>query len=273
MKDRILVFTDLDGTLLDHTTYSYRAALPAIKMLRGRKIPLIICTSKTRAEVEVVRRRLQNTDPFIVENGGAVFVPEGYFPDEVLAAGKDAPYRVIEIGTPYELLLEAFSGIKDRLPGKARGFADLSVEEIAKLTGLSHTEAALAKKREYDEPFLVEDPSLLPAIEREAAASGLKITRGGRFFHLTGDNDKGKAVRCLQAFYARTAGGILRSVGLGDSLNDLPLLEAVDFPVLVQKPNGQYDASVRLPNLIFAPGVGPAGWRAAVVDLVSRLGN
>lgn len=273
MKERILVFTDLDGTLLDHATYSFRAALPAVSLLRQRKIPLIICTSKTRAEVEVVRLRLGNTDPFIVENGGAVFVPDGYFPGAISAAAKASVYRIIEIGTPYAMLLEAFSRMKDRLPGKVKGFADLSVEEVAELTGLSRPEAALAKKREYDEPFLIEDPSLIPAMERAAADSGLKITRGGRFFHLTGDNDKGTAVRRLQALYARTAGGTLRSIGIGDSLNDLPLLAAVDFPVLVQKPGGKYDSTVRLPNLILAAGVGPAGWRMAVVDLVKRLGN
>jgi mannosyl-3-phosphoglycerate phosphatase len=273
MKNRILVFTDLDGTLLDHTTYSFRGALPAIKMLRQRKIPVIICTSKTRAEVEVVRLALRNSDPFIVENGGAVFLPDGYFPGEIPAARKDSAYRVIELGTPYPTLVDAFSRIKSRLPGKARGFADLSIKEVAGLTGLSRREAALAKKREYDEPFLVEDPSLISTIQRMAAASGLKITRGGRFFHLTGDNDKGRAVRRLQALYARTAGGPLRSIGLGDSQNDLPLLEAVDFPVLVKKPGGQYDSAVRVPNLILAPGVGPAGWRAAVLELVGRYGG
>jgi len=271
MDNRILVFTDLDGTLLDLRTYSYKAALPAVQMIRRRKIPLIICTSKTRAEVEVVRKRLQNTDPFIVENGGAVFIPDGYFPGEIPAARKDSGYRVIEFGTPYLNLVDAFSRIKSHLPGKARGFSDLSIKEVAGLTGLSRREAGLAKRRAYDEPFLVEDPSIIPIIQEMAAFFGLRITQGGRFYHLTGDNDKGRAVRRLQALYARAAGGPVRSIGLGDSRNDVPLLKAVDFPVLVQKPSGEYDPAVRLDNLIFAPGAGPAGWCAAVVDQVSRL--
>ncbi|MDH7513785.1 MAG: hypothetical protein QHH14_12635 [Clostridiales bacterium] len=200
-------------------------------------------------------------------------MPEGYFPGQIRGAKEDPPYLVIEFGTPYDKLLEAFSCIKDRLPGKAKGFADLSVKEVAELTGLSRPEAALAKKREYDEAFLVEDSSFIPAIERAAAACGLKITRGGRFFHLTGDNDKGRAVRRLQALFVRTAGGPLRSIGLGDSQNDLPLLEAVDIPVLVQKPGGQYHSAVHVPRLIYAPGVGPAGWRAAVLELVGRSGG
>src|SRR2546423_300740 len=70
-----VVFTDLDGTLLDAETYRYDAARQGLDRLREHAIPLIICTSKTRAEVEPLRNELGNTDPFIVENGGALYVP------------------------------------------------------------------------------------------------------------------------------------------------------------------------------------------------------
>jgi mannosyl-3-phosphoglycerate phosphatase len=271
MKDRILVFTDLDGTLLDHQTYSFDSARPALRLLREKGIPLIICTSKTRAEIEAVRVVLNNTDPFISENGGGIFIPEGYFSHELPWSKKDSNYQVIELGTPYPQLREVFSQIKEHLPGKVMGFGDFTVEDVASLTGLSPREAALAKKREYDEPFLLEDLSALEKVREMVQPAGLKITEGGRFFHLTGDNDKGKASRLLQSVYAGAEGFAGRSIGLGDSLNDLALLEAVDFPVIIQKPGGQYDPSVRVCNLIYAPGVGPIGWRKAVLDIVERL--
>jgi len=271
MNDRILVFTDLDGTLLDHRTYSFEPARPALRLLRESGIPLIICTSKTRAEVEVIREALGNTDPFVVENGGAVFVPEGHVSIELRAARRDSGYFVVELGTSYPRILEVFSRIKERLPARLRGFSDLTVEEVARLTGLSLDEAARAKKREYDEPFVLDDPATNLDIVREMAESaGLSITRG-RFFHLTGDNDKGRAVKLVTEIYAQTDGIAPRSIGLGDSPNDLPLLENVDFPVLVQKPGGRYEPSIRLNNLIFAPGEGPIGWSVAVRELVERL--
>jgi len=271
MKNRILVFTDLDGTLLDHKTYSFDPARPALRLLREKGIPLIICTSKTRAEIENVRLALDNGDPFIAENGGAIFIPDGYFPDELPEAKRISGYQVIELGTLYPRLLQVFSLIKERLPGKLKGFGDFAAEDVARLTGLSLREAGLAKKREFDEPFLLKDPSVLETIQDMARASGMKITRGGRFFHLTGDNDKGKAVRLLQRIYAEAEGCPAKSIGLGDSLNDLPLLGAVDFPVLVQKPGGLYDSSIRLRHLVFAPGEGPLGWCAAVLESVERL--
>jgi mannosyl-3-phosphoglycerate phosphatase len=161
--------------------------------------------------------------------------------------------------------------MKERLPGRLRGFSDMTVEEVAHLTGLSLEEAARAKIREYDEPFLLDDPPLnLDTVKRTAESTGLSITRG-RFFHLTGDNDKGRAVGVVKDFYSQAGGIAPRTIGLGDSPNDLPLLENVDFPILVQKPGGQYEPSVRLDNLILAPGEGPIGWCVAVRELVGRL--
>ena len=271
MRHRILVFTDLDGTLLDSLTYSFEPARPVLIRLRELGIPVIICTSKTRAEVEVIRAALGSADPFVIENGAAVFIPRGHFSIEIPAARWDPGFIIIELGTPYARILNIFSRIKDALPGRLRGFSDLSVEEVARLTRLSEEEAARAKKREYDEPFLLDDPAAnLEAVKKIAGSAGLSITRG-RFFHLTGDNDKGRAVNLLKDIYARALGNAPRTIGLGDSPNDVPLLENVDFPVLVQKPGGQYEPSIRLDNLILAPGEGPVGWSLAVRELVERL--
>jgi mannosyl-3-phosphoglycerate phosphatase len=272
MRQRILVFTDLDGTLLDHVSYSFEPARPALRLLREKRIPLIICSSKTRAEIEPIRRELANTDPFISENGGAVFIPEGYFSQEIPLARKESEYHILELGTPYPKLREAMSNLQADRPGQLRGFGDLTVDEVAALTGLSRPEAELAKKREYDEPFLMDEAASIGTIREMAEKAGLKITQGGRFFHLMGDNDKGKAVRLLRTIYENEGCRSLRTIGLGDSPNDLPLLKNVDFPVLVQKPGGRYDPSVRASGLIRAPGEGPSGWRETVLELVGRLG-
>jgi mannosyl-3-phosphoglycerate phosphatase len=269
-----LIFTDLDGTLLDHLTYSFQPALPALNALKEKGIPLVFCTSKTRAETEKVRRRAKNTHPFIVENGGAIFIPEGYFPlksdlttASVREVEKDEKYQVIELGTPYAHLREVLSKIQAQYPGQIRGFGDLSVDEIAKLCDLSPEEASLARQREYDEPFVLDEESLKTKIQEDARLSNLQVTRGGRFYHLMGANDKGKATLNLIEIY-RKQFEALKSIGLGDSLNDLPMLAAVDIPVLLPKANGRYDSSVKLPGLTFAKNTGPAGWCDAVLQIL-----
>ncbi len=266
----LLVFTDLDGTLLDHDNYAYASALPAITILKEKNVPLIFCTSKTRAEIEEIQLQLDNLHPFISENGGALFIPKGYFSHRFHFTRENSHYLIVELGTPYPKLREVLNQMNTLFPGKLRGFGDLTPQEVADFCGLSLSQATLAKKREYDEPFILEDESLEDALEEIAIRSHLQINRGGRFYHLIGNSDKGKAVLQLRDLYSQKSTN-LKTVALGDSLNDLPMLKAVEYPILVQKPDGSYDSSVKLDNLILAPGSGPKGWCRALLKLLNEI--
>jgi len=70
-----LIFTDLDGTLLDAETYSWQEAGEALDLCRRHRVPVILASSKTRAEIEILRDRMMLSDPFISENGGGIFLP------------------------------------------------------------------------------------------------------------------------------------------------------------------------------------------------------
>ncbi|MCK5011100.1 MAG: HAD-IIB family hydrolase, partial [Deltaproteobacteria bacterium] len=263
-------FTDLDGTLLDHDNYSFASALPAITILKEKNVPLIFCTSKTRAEIEEIQLQLDNLHPFISENGGALFIPKGYFSHRFHFTRENSHYLIVELGTPYPKLREVLNQMNTLFPGKLRGFGDLTPQEVADFCGLSLSQATLAKKRDYDEPFILEDESLEDALEEIAIRSHLQINRGGRFYHLIGNSDKGKAVLQLRDLYGQKSTN-LKTVALGDSLNDLPMLKAVEYPILVQKPDGSYDPSVKLDNLILAPGSGPEGWCRALLKLLNEI--
>lgn len=263
---KTIVITDLDGTLLDAATYSYAPALPVLDAIRIRGIPLILCSSKTRAEMEVLRRELGNHHPFVTENGGGIFIPEGYF-----AALADAEfyggYRLIRLGTPYAEVRRRFVQLREELGAKVRGFGDMRDEEVAVLTGLTLPGAKHARERDFDEPFVfdgVADERFLQAIE----AAGLVWTQG-RLFHIMGMHDKGKAVGRLKSLYEKKLGRVT-SIGLGDSLNDLPMLQAVDHPVLVRREDGSYDRRVAVPGLQRTNLPGPAGWNEAVHQLLSE---
>src|SRR5262245_41291015 len=195
---RFVAFTDLDGSLLDSLTYSFEPARQALHALQHRGIPLVLVSSKTRAEMEPLRRRLRHRDPFIVENGAAVFIPHGIFEFPLERVRRRSSYDVIELGLPYHMLRDVLKQVEDAVETPLRGFGDLSVEEIMLLTGLSRRDAVLAKQREYDEPYVVEGPpSLIEEVCRQIVTRGLRWTKGGRLFHLTGDNDKGQAAALL----------------------------------------------------------------------------
>ncbi len=262
---KIVIVTDLDGSLLDARTYSYEEARPALERIARDDVPLVLCSSKTRAELEWYRRGLQNRHPFIAENGGAIFVPEGYFPFPVEGDLKNA-YRVLPLGGGYNDIRRRFRALRDRLRIAVRGFGDMDVSEIMALTGLEREDARRAMMREYEEPFVfagAPDERFLQAIEAE----GLRWTQG-RFFHIMGTYHKGKAVNILKGLYER-AHGAVTVIGLGDGLNDLPLLLAVDRPVLIRRPDGSHDTRIDIPGLYRTGGVGPAGWNEAVLRELS----
>jgi mannosyl-3-phosphoglycerate phosphatase len=268
MKNYV-VFTDLDGTLLDHTTYSYAPALPALNLLKALDIPLLFCTSKTRKETLGLARELGINHPFITENGGGIFIPYGYpLPSHPAERIKGA-YRVIVLGASIEDIRTAFKTIRKRY--RLRGFSDMSAAELAREAGLSELQASAALERDFSEPFLfLDDERKLEEFAREISALGFRLTRGGRFFHLIGPHaDKGEAVSCLAELYRRQSPQ-MTTLALGDSPNDLAMLKAVDMPFLVQRPDGTYDPEVRFPSLRFAGGVGPEGWNRAILEVLHR---
>jgi mannosyl-3-phosphoglycerate phosphatase len=198
MTPPFVVFSDLDGCLLDRRTFSAEAARPAVDALAEAGIPLVFCTSQTRAEVEHHRRVLDNDDPFVVENGGAIFIPRGYFPFPHALTRTEGPYAVVELGVRYERLVRLFQDLRRTTGLDLRGFSDMTVNEIASRTGLDHAAAERAKVRDYDEPFTA---NLTPIEEgiliEEARSRGLTISRAGRFLHLMGGHSKGLAAELL----------------------------------------------------------------------------
>jgi mannosyl-3-phosphoglycerate phosphatase family protein len=265
----LVIFTDLDGTLLDQRTYSWAAAEPALRRIERLQIPLVFCSSKTRAEITVLRERMGNAHPFISENGGGIFIPPGYFAG-LEGVPLTAGLSTIALGAPYALLRAEFVELRRKLNVAVRGFGDMSDVEIAALTGLPREETDLARQRDFDEPFVFDagiDTRFLRAIEE----AGRHWTRGN-LYHLMGDHDKGRAVRILHDLFAGRHAAV-ESAGLGDSFNDLPMLRAVDRPVLVRRPGGGFDPQVDFPGLAKTRGEGPAGWNEAVLALLDEEGG
>jgi len=269
---KLIIFTDLDGTLLDHSGYSFEAALPALGLVKERDIPLVICSSKTRREIEHYRKKLSNNHPFISENGGGIYIPEDYFrfnmQDSKLKIEAEGGYTIIRLGAKYADLRRALQELQT--DGFAiKGFGDMTVEEVSAATGLSMDEAEMARDRDFDEPFIItgqiDELPLLAAIR----GKGLNSTQG-QFFHILGNSDKGKAVSILTDLYRQLYGGTV-TVAIGDSPNDIPMLERVDHPVVVRKHDRTYDSRINVPGLMKADGIGPIGWNRAVVELIKNL--
>lgn len=273
MAEQMIIFTDLDGTLLDAQDYSFAAAQPALRAAQERGVPIIFCSSKTRAEMEVIQAECGLTAPFIVENGGAIFIPAQYFPFPLTAAKAAGDYRVLELGASYTEVVAAFRRLRMETACQMTGFSDLTSGEIAADCGLSLSAAKHAKAREYSEPFRFDETDLtkIEAALQHIVQSGWRFSIGGRYHHLHGNTDKGLAVQRLCELFQQQYDTIF-TVGLGDSLNDLPMLRAVDLPVLVRRPSGLLypEVVVEIPHVRPTQNIGPAGWCEAVLEILEE---
>ena len=277
---RWVVFTELDGTLLEPPTFRYDEARQALDRLQKEGVPLVICTGKTRAETEHFRREMSNRDPFIVENGGAVYIPEGYFKTPPAGSITRHAYHVLEYGVPYARLREALRTIESAVELKLTGFGDMTIDEIVRRTGLEQPDAERARQREYDEPFVSNGgaavtPETLAQIREAAAQLGLTVFAGERFLHLTGGTDKGRACRVLIDLFRKHYGSGLQTAAFGSTSNEIAMLEVVDRPFLVARSEGTPNKSLsRLDRLTRLSGVGPIGWAEGtnrILDEASRM--
>jgi mannosyl-3-phosphoglycerate phosphatase len=269
----LLIFTDLDGTLLDSDTYHYEFALPVLEELHRRSIPVIPVTSKTRQEVQLLRRAIAPDDPFIVENGSGVFISAEdtrfSFPQWLQAASE---LHTIQLGCTYSEVRYALRLLEEKLGVSLTGFGDMHVEDIVRHTGLSTEAATQAKSREFSEPFITPHSISIDRIEQSAQELGFRVVVGDRFCHLLGEHaGKGKAAQLLiqahQQAHPRTP---VHTLGLGNSPNDRELLAVMDTAIIIPSDTGPHPELANM-GWHVASNPGCIGWADSVAEWCDRL--
>jgi len=265
-----LISTDMDGTLLNHEDYSWEPVKPCLAYLQSQQIPVILNTSKTYAEVITWVQRLALSYPFIVENGSAIYCPQGYFPADLLdQSGYDwhmrHGYQLIALGKP---LAELQAFLQQESP-PANSLVDCPLDEAIELTGLSPEEAQQARQREFTLPLAFTDPARQQAFARRAQKQGYQLLQGGRFAHLMGACDKGKAIKVLVDLYEKMSGRRPRLVALGDSGNDRAMLEVADKAVVIRNHKGDW-LTVSGGSVYNTHFPAPNGWVEGVVQALSE---
>lgn len=270
-QSEVIIATDLDGTLLDHDTYQWQVAKPALTELARRDIPVVIVTSKTVAEIVELRKSLGNEHPFIAENGGVLCVPDDYFaqlPEEFVAL-PEYGLQAVWLGAEYHDIRAALDKVRQETDWQFRGFGDMTDAEVADLTSMDMSQATLARQRLSSEPLLWQDRDLdLPKFIDWLYEYSLQVQRGGRFLHVTGHSDKGRALNVMCALWAERP----QIIALGDSSNDLPLFDEADQSFLVQRGDGTHiDVPVHT-GVQKINAKGPEGWNQAVLNWLAAHG-
>lgn len=294
------MFTDIDGTLVDINTAEYgKETDKLIRLIKERNIPLILTSAKTRLEQNKIREDLGISDPFIVENGGAIVIPKGYFPDYALRdikyplretqetknEARDVNHEiVVELGKPADYIRAKLSDIRKKYSINFRGVADISVEKLSNLALISREQAKRMAQRNYGETILQIQSEDIARFIKYVQEDGMKVIHGGRFFDVTVGTDKGIAVGILKKLFKDKFHNNVTFFGIGDSTNDIPMLNLMDIPILVQRQDSSWvdDGEIKMKNavdssrissnkLIKIEGIGPNGWENAIHKIILEL--
>ena len=253
---RYLLFSDVDGTMLDVETYRWEEALPGIECARRHGVPIIFNTSKTEQETRKLGENLGIHAPFSIENGGAVYVPPGTFGD----GGEEG---LIPFGSPYPVIRAALDELAPSF--RFQGISDMNEEEVEAACGLPPGAVAAARDRRFTEPLVWRDePQRLDEFAEQLRSRGLTLKRGDRFVHVMGETDKRVALECLVPRYRRRHPEAV-SVALGNGPNDLGMMAAADIAVVINNPGGR---NIQYPGARVPEGTGPAAWSRAVQALL-----
>ena len=271
-----VIITDLDYTLLD-SNYSFEPASEVLTELRRRGIPVILCTSKTFAETDYFRRKMGLDDPFVVENGGAFYIPETFLKKWGLNHIKvEGEFFRKAFGVPIKQLESFIEAFRKKTSAPLKTYFEMDRKQLLALTGLPPHLLELSLRREFDLPFIFQKNGdrFRASLEEEAGKQSLKVQKGGIFYHLSGTHTKATALKELFSFLSPLFDSA-EKIALGDSPNDLEMLREADIPVIVAKPGGVHDTYLvkALRGAVLSEGVGPEGWARAVLSILKKGGE
>lgn len=268
-KSKLLVVTDLDGTLLD-SSYCWEAARGSVELLHQLNFPLVLNSSKTFAEMTELANDLSITTPLIAENGGVIVVPS----DSPLAATLKSDQsengcRLEFPGLSRDFILEKAHSLRTENGYDFAGFADWNADEIARRTGLGVHSSKLAGERHATEPIIWNDSeSRWNKFVQGLSTHGIRAIRGGQFIHLMGDADKASSMLVvLRLFEESEPETNWVTVALGDSENDLAMLSAADLAVVIPNAHGNL-LEPTAPKVFNAADSGPVGWHDAMQAII-----
>jgi mannosyl-3-phosphoglycerate phosphatase len=267
----LVVYTDLDGTLLDHDNYSFEAALPSLQRLQRLGVPVVPVTSKTLAELDMLLTSLAITGPCIAENGGLIALPPGYFKEQptLKPVGR---FQVEYLSLEYSAITGLLESLRHEFGFAFTGFADMDDGRVAELTGLDLAAAGLARRRLCSEPLLwLDTAAAFDEFARRLAQHGCTLVKGGRFFHVLGQTDKAQAMQRLNHRFSQAGFSGFTSIALGDSPNDSLMLEAADVAVVIRRKDGSSLQLETHGKTFTTRASGPAGWHEFFAENLDSL--
>ena len=262
-KFTIVIFTDLDGSLLHRDTFKFDSIKDYIKSLINMGIIIIPNSSKTEKEIEKFNEELGVSLPYISENGSSIHglnLITSNFPDKlILSREKEELLKIFENKVPVKLKEKCFQILK------------MSRKEQEKILGQEDEKLKFALNRKYTLPFLFKgNKSEKKKLLKILNSNSLTLQEGGRVFNLCDNINKVKSMNRVIKILKKTEDKI-KTIAVGDNYNDLDMLRSCDIPCLVF--NDQFiQDQINIENLIFSNKPSPEGWADVIKTALVKLG-
>ena len=256
----LMVFTDLDGSLLEPKTYSFELAKPGLRELSANNTVPVFASSKTCKEISNLQKITGLFGPLICENGAAIF------------DNSEIETTLIKVfGEPRVTWMADLNRLRKELDADFTGFADLSLTELINLTGLSAEAAADSLAREFSEPITWKDSrEKLDQFKIKLRALNLVALEGGQFISIQSNFDKGLAMRWWISRLKKISPTI---IALGDSPNDTSMLSAADIAVVIRSAKSESLEIIGPQKIIYTAKEGPEGWSEGIIKATSLINS
>ncbi len=254
---KVLIFTDLDGSLLHRDTFKFDEIKDYLKHLISRGIFIIPNTSKTEKEILEFNNDLGLSLPYICENGAAI--------NGLDLLNANLPKKLI-LSREKDDLLNIFKNIVPiNLQNKCKWLTEMDKKNQSLIFGLQDKKLKMALERQYTIPFIFNGTkNEKKEVSKFVKKEGLYLQEGGRVINLTDRINKAKALQVFVRFYKKYQKNI-KTIAVGDNFNDLDMLKISDFPCLVFNDEFRLD-EIPINNLITTNKPSPEGW-ADVIKL------
>jgi len=259
---KILVFTDLDGTLLHRDTFKFDEIKIYLNKLLSKGIYIIPNTSKTEKEILKFNNELGSSLPYISENGSAINgldLLNSNLPKElILSREKDSLIKIFEKSVPVNL------------QNKCKWLSEMDKKKQILIFGLEDYKLKMALDRKYTVPFLFEgNKSERNELSKIVKNKGLALQEGGRVINLSDKVNKAKALQVFVRFFKKNNKNV-KTIAVGDNYNDLDMLKISDFPCLVFNDKFTLD-EIHIKNLITTNKPSPEGWADVIKKALVKV--
>jgi mannosyl-3-phosphoglycerate phosphatase len=256
----ILLFTDLDGTLLNKKTFEFKAALNLIKNCISKGINIIPNSSKTDLELDEICENLEIPKVYISENGSFIY-GLNYLSKKL--------NEKVYLSRDKAVIFKNFSdNINVKLQKKCLILENETLKNQIEVLGLPQNKISKAMNRKFSMPFFFlgnKDEEI--ELKKNVKKNGLNIQFGGRVLSLGDKVSKGDAMMRFISLLSNETKKNYVSICVGDNENDFDMLDKCDYPCLVK--NGPLKNINFKNQCVFSKKEAPDGW----VEVVNKTLN